>query len=76
MKPVSKKADDTSVLSGKTTKELSKGDRVWQSKGASLPRKMGRGATKQVKAAPLPSFVEPMKAKLVVAPSRKLDLRD
>jgi bifunctional non-homologous end joining protein LigD len=68
MKPVSKKADDTSALSGKTMKELSKGDRVWQSKAASLPRKIGRGATKHVKAAPLPSFVEPMKAKLVAAP--------
>jgi len=68
MKPVSKKADDTSVLSGKNMKELSKGDRVWQSKAASLPRKIGREATKHVKAAPLPSFVEPMKAKLVAAP--------
>ncbi|HVQ20977.1 MAG TPA: hypothetical protein VMS23_08015, partial [Terrimicrobiaceae bacterium] len=58
MKPVSKKADDTSVLSGKNMKELSKGDRVWQSKAASLPRKIGREATKHVKAAPLPSFVD------------------
>ena len=68
MKPVSKKADDTSVLSGKTMWELSKGDRVWRSKAAALQRKIGRGATKHVKAAPLPSFVEPMKAKLVAAP--------
>ena len=68
MKPVSKKADDTSVLSGKTMKELSKGDRVWQSKAASLEGKNSRGAKQQVKAAPLPSFVEPMKTKLVATP--------
>ena len=32
MKPPSKKLDDTSVLSRKSMKELSRGDRVWQSK--------------------------------------------
>jgi bifunctional non-homologous end joining protein LigD len=32
MKPVSKKADDTSALSGNSMAALAKGDRVWQSK--------------------------------------------
>jgi hypothetical protein len=35
-------------------KELSERDRVWQSKVASLERKIGRRAEKQVKAALLP----------------------
>jgi bifunctional non-homologous end joining protein LigD len=66
MKPVSKKMDDTSVLSAKSMEELAKGDRVWQSKptnksGQATKRKSSRkGST-----APIPSFVEPMKAKLV-----------
>lgn len=61
MKPVSKKLDDTSALSGKSMKQLAKGDRVWQSKPASSSRR-------RIKAAPVPRFVEPMKAKLVAAP--------
>src|ERR1700759_1118653 len=32
MKPLSKKLDDLSVLSGRSMKELARGDRVWQSK--------------------------------------------
>jgi bifunctional non-homologous end joining protein LigD len=60
MKSVSKKLDDTSVLSGRTMKELAKGDRVWQSKSKSeLKRKPSSTLL------PLPEFVEPMKAKLV-----------
>src|SRR6267143_799194 len=66
MNPVSKKLDDTSALSGKSMQELAKGDRVWQSKPSnkssqSAKRKLSR------KPAPLPAFVEPMKAKLVDA---------
>jgi bifunctional non-homologous end joining protein LigD len=64
MDPVSKKLDDTSALSDKGMEELSKGDRVWQSRPAkessrSPKRKASRGS------APIPAFVEPMKAKLV-----------
>lgn len=70
MKPVSKKQDDTSAASGRTMKELSKGDRVWHSKetkkAAKTPVK-----TKSKKASPLPEFVEPMKAKLSDAPPKK-----
>jgi bifunctional non-homologous end joining protein LigD len=61
MKPVSKKSDDTSIASGKSMKELSKGDRVWQSRPAHKPSKL----VKRKSATPIPRFVEPMKAKLV-----------
>ena len=44
-------------------KQLAQGDRVWQSKEtASQPTKRKKAQT--TKAAPLPEFVEPMKAKL------------
>ena len=55
MRPVSKKQDDTSVASGKSMKQLSAGDRVWNSKPATA---------KKTKSSPIPDFVEPMKAKL------------
>ncbi|MEP6667712.1 MAG: non-homologous end-joining DNA ligase [Chthoniobacter sp.] len=63
MKPVSKRLEDTSALSGHSMRELAKGDRVWQSKSA------GKATSKVAKRrvarpAPLPKFVEPMKAKL------------
>lgn len=59
MKPVPKKADDTSAASGRTMKQLAAGDRVWNSRPA---------AAKKTKSAPVPDFVEPMKAKLVAHP--------
>src|SRR5258708_24559270 len=66
MKQVSKKLDDTSALSGKSMKELSKGDRVWQSKPSSKSiRLTKKKASRKPSTAPLPAFVEPMKAKLV-----------
>jgi bifunctional non-homologous end joining protein LigD len=67
MKPISKKADDLSVLSGHTMKQLSQGDRVWQSK-ETAPKHIGHAKAKAVKAARLPAFVEPMKAKLADVP--------
>ena len=66
MKPPSKKLDDTSVLSRKSMKELSRGDRVWQSKETA--KGAGHKPKRSTKAAPLPAFVEPMKAKLAAAP--------
>ena len=63
MKPPSKKLDDTSVLSGRSMKELAKGDRVWQSKSGSDPKRLIKHKT-EVTPLPLPEFVEPMKAKL------------
>ena len=70
MKPPSKKLDDTSVLSGKSMKELSRGDRIWQSKETSKGTRIGQKRKRATKAATLPAFVEPMKAKLATAPPR------
>jgi bifunctional non-homologous end joining protein LigD len=63
MPPISKKLDDTSALSGKSMKELAKGDRIWRS-GSSE----NRAERKSASPAPLPDFIEPMKALLVAAP--------
>ncbi|HZC35081.1 MAG TPA: non-homologous end-joining DNA ligase [Chthoniobacterales bacterium] len=66
MPPVSRKLDDTSALSGKTMKELALGDRVWQSRPAAKSSRLAkRKSSKKSSTAPLPKFVEPMKAKLV-----------
>jgi bifunctional non-homologous end joining protein LigD len=65
MAPISKKLDDTSALSGKSMTELAKGDRIWRS--GSPENRAGR---KQAPPAPLPEFVEPMKALLVESPPR------
>lgn len=66
MKVVSKKQEDTSALSGRSMKELAKGDRVWQSKETHGKTAAGR-KTKASKPAPLPKFIEPMMAKLALA---------
>lgn len=64
VKPVTKKADDLSVASRRTMAQLSRGDRVWQSKEISpKPGRKARATT----AAPLPEFVEPMQAKLAAS---------
>ena len=68
MRPVSKKLDDTSALSGKSMKELAKGDRVWRS-GSKAVRSHSSGK-KPAPSAPLPAFVEPMKALLAESPPR------
>jgi bifunctional non-homologous end joining protein LigD len=66
MPPVSKKQDDTSVLSGKSMEELAKGDRVWQSRPAHQSNpSTKRKSVRKPSTAPIPAFVEPMKAKLV-----------
>ena len=70
MKPPSKKLDDTSVLSHKSMKELSRGDRVWQSKETAKGTPADHKPKRVTKAAPLPVFVEPMKAKLAAKPPR------
>jgi len=68
MRPVSKKMDDTSALSGRTMKELAAGNNVWHSNrdngGASRPV-----AAKEKPRPPLAvKFIEPMKARLVASP--------
>jgi bifunctional non-homologous end joining protein LigD len=66
MRPVSKELDDTSALSGKSMKELSRGDRVWRSR----PKEEKRASSgrKPDLSAPLPAFVEPMQALLAESP--------
>lgn len=59
MRPVSKKLDDTSALSSKNMKELARGDRLWRSGPKDRSRSQGRKAAVP---APLPAFIEPMKA--------------
>jgi bifunctional non-homologous end joining protein LigD len=63
--PISKKLDDTSALSQRSMRELSKGDRVGESSATKTTK---RAKTKRVKPAALPEFIEPMQAKLVAAP--------
>jgi bifunctional non-homologous end joining protein LigD len=66
MPAVPKKLEDVSVLSGRTMKELAKGDRVWQSKPRSETSRVAKRKTNSAQL-PLPGFVEPMKAKLVAS---------
>jgi bifunctional non-homologous end joining protein LigD len=65
LKPVSKKSDDTSVLSGKTMKQLSRSNQVWQSKPVEQLRQKNRAIPGRTIRDSLPNFVEPMQAKLV-----------
>lgn len=59
VKPISKRLDDTSALSGQSMAKLAKGERILQAKAA---------PTKRTKALPIPAFIEPMKARLVASP--------
>jgi bifunctional non-homologous end joining protein LigD len=69
LKPVSKKQDDQSVLTGRTmTRIAADRDAQWHSKPSATPKKDPPG-----KPAPVPEnltslFIEPMKAKLVTKP--------
>jgi bifunctional non-homologous end joining protein LigD len=68
MRPISKKMDDTSALSGKTMKELAGGGKIWNSNRAAskIP---ASPAPKKKENKPLPvNFIEPMKARLVSSP--------
>lgn len=70
LKPISKKLDDTSAVSGKTMAQLSANGAVWQSKPrapeisfkAKLRAKIAKPKTLRVK------FIEPMKARLAEKP--------
>jgi bifunctional non-homologous end joining protein LigD len=68
MRPVSKKMDDVSALSGRTMKELAAGSNVWQSDRSSL--KTSRATpVKHKRNRPLTiKFIEPMKARLEASP--------
>jgi bifunctional non-homologous end joining protein LigD len=70
LKPVSKKLDDTSALSGKTMAQLSSSGAAWQSKTRapknSFKAKI-RAKLSKPKAAPV-MFIEPMRAHLAESP--------
>jgi bifunctional non-homologous end joining protein LigD len=71
MKPVTKKGDDTSALSGKNMKALAKGDSVWNSNRAEKsPEKPApaKRALKKKSSGKLLGFFEPMMAKLLKEP--------
>lgn len=71
LKPVAKKADDTSALSGKSMGQISAGDRVWQSKPsqpANTFRSKIRAVVPSNKRRPAARFIEPMKALLQSSP--------
>jgi bifunctional non-homologous end joining protein LigD len=74
LKPVSKKADDTSALSGKSMAQLSTGGKVWQSKPrekSQAPEKLFKAKIRAVAAKKIGTkakFIEPMKALLQAEP--------
>jgi len=73
LKPVSKKLDDTSALSGKSMQQLSRSDAVWESKPRENNSNKGHSFAARLRqkiAGPKSSlkFIEPMKAKLVDSP--------
>ena len=65
-KPASKKAEDTSALSGKSLAALAKSDAVWNSNSKKAAKKKTEPAKKKRAAAAhharMPKFIEPMKA--------------
>jgi bifunctional non-homologous end joining protein LigD len=63
MKPVSKKLDDLSVVSGLGMEALAIGNRVWQSKPKSGSNRLIKRKS-NLSLLSLPKFVEPMRAKL------------
>lgn len=76
MKPVSKKADDESALSGKTMEQLSKNGEIWESKprnhagnnGKLFATKIRKKVQEKEKKAGQVTFIEPMKARLADSP--------
>ena len=77
LKPPSKKADDTSAISGMSMQQISENDQVWQSKPRSKAPAFSKKATKARPEKPdaftsskklAAQFVEPMKARLAESP--------
>ena len=65
LRPISKRSDDTSALSGWSMKQLAAGNSVWQS-NRSKPAAVAPDKPKRAKAPPPRlDFIEPMKARLV-----------
>ncbi|HWB05654.1 MAG TPA: non-homologous end-joining DNA ligase [Verrucomicrobiales bacterium] len=70
MKPLSARKDDTSVLSGKSMRQIAGGAASPKKAAPAKKRTSAAAAPRKEKSAihPMPSFVEPMKAKLAAAP--------
>ncbi|HEY3898133.1 MAG TPA: non-homologous end-joining DNA ligase [Chthoniobacter sp.] len=69
LKPLSAKREDSSVLSGNSMRQLSRGDRVWQSR-ENEQKSSKTTQRRNPKPASLPRFVEPMMAKLAAHPPK------
>lgn len=67
LRPVSRKMDDTSALSGRSMAALSKGNNVWVSKAHKKPSPKP-SPIRPASPAPFPTFIEPMKARLAEHP--------
>jgi bifunctional non-homologous end joining protein LigD len=70
LKPVSKKADDTSALSGKSMAQLSAGEKIWQSKPREPENAFKakiRTVAEKKRHSPV-QFIQPMKALLQSSP--------
>ncbi|MGH7977865.1 MAG: DNA polymerase ligase N-terminal domain-containing protein, partial [Limisphaerales bacterium] len=75
MKPVSKKSDDTSALSGRSMRHLSENGAVWESSKSVKENRPFSAGARAISKAKLPpaTFIEPMKARLVSAPPESGD---
>jgi bifunctional non-homologous end joining protein LigD len=67
MRPVSNKQDDSSAISGRTMEAIGRTDAVWSSKPEKRPSSNATIAAPPV-SGKSPSFIEPMKARLVSHP--------
>jgi bifunctional non-homologous end joining protein LigD len=68
LRPVSKKMDDTSALSGRTMKELAAGKNVWHPNRGRIEPPKASSVKKQHELPLRMRFIEPMKARLVKSP--------
>ncbi len=73
LRPISKKQEDTSALSGKSMKQLAGSGQVWQSNHASgngqpPPARAHKAVRRPAEKIAAAGFIEPMKAKLVETP--------
>ncbi len=67
MKPVSRKMDNTSAISGRSMEAISQGDAVWRSRPVKRTFSPA-GRVHGNSPAPFPAFIEPMKARLAERP--------
>jgi bifunctional non-homologous end joining protein LigD len=70
MRPVSKKMDDVSALSGKTMEELAAGSNVWHSNRTSGKATTASARLEKRESPFTMKFIEPMKARLLASPPK------